>query len=158
MLIKALCDYYDALGKNGKVLPKGYSNVKIHYLVSLSLNGEIDEIINWQETERTEDGKGKMKERFVPRTIVMPERTEKPGIEANVVEHRALYIFGLNFDKDVFTPEDQTGKAKKSHEAFRDKNLAFLEGLDSPVVNAYRAFISGWRPEEETENLYLVEL
>ena len=88
MLIKALCDYYDALGKNGKVLPKGYSNVKIHYLVSLSLNGEIDEIINWQETERTEDGKGKMKERFVPRTIVMPERTEKPGIEANVVEHK----------------------------------------------------------------------
>lgn len=158
MLIKALCDYYDALEKNGNVLPEGYSNVKIHYLISLTLNGEIDEIINWQETERTENGKGKMKERFVPRTIVMPERTEKPGIEANVVEHRALYIFGLNFDKDTFTPEDRTGKAKKSHEAFLDKNLAFLEGLDSPVVNAYRAFISGWRPEEETENPYLVEL
>ena len=30
MLIKALCDYYDILSKDGKVLPEGYSNVKIH--------------------------------------------------------------------------------------------------------------------------------
>ena len=35
MLIKALCDYYDILSEAGKVLPEGYSNVKIHYLVCL---------------------------------------------------------------------------------------------------------------------------
>ena len=35
MLIKALCDYYDILADNGDVLPEGYSNVKVHYLVSL---------------------------------------------------------------------------------------------------------------------------
>lgn len=29
----------------------------------------------------------------------MPERTEKSGIEANISEHRPLYIFGLNRDK-----------------------------------------------------------
>ena len=29
MLIKALCDYYDLLSKDNKVLPDGYSNVKI---------------------------------------------------------------------------------------------------------------------------------
>ena len=158
MLIKALCDYYDALAKNEKVLPEGYSYAKIQYLVSLTLDGKIDEIINWQETVQVEAGKGKIKERLVPRTIVMPERTEKPGIDANIAEHRALYIFGLNYDKDIFTTEDRTGKAKKSHEAFRNKNLTFLEGLDSSVINAYRAFISGWKPEEETENPYLLEL
>lgn len=158
MLIKALCDYYDALAKNKKVLQEGYSNVKIHYLVSLTMNGEIDNIINWQYSEQVEMGKGKIKERFVPRTIVMPERTEKPGIDANIIEHRALYIFGLNFDKDTFTTEDRTGKARKSHEAFRNKNLDFLEGLDSPVVNAYRAFIEGWKPEAETENANLLKL
>lgn len=158
MLIKALCDYYDALARKGKVLPEGYSNVKVHYLVSLTLDGRIDEIINWQEAVQVEAGKGKMKERLVPRLVVMPERTEKPGIDANIVEHRALYIFGLNYDKEIFTPEDRTGKAKKSHEALLNQNLAFLEGLDSPVVNAYRAFLSGWKPEEERENLYLKEL
>lgn len=158
MLIKALCDYYDVLAKNEKVLQEGYSNVKVHYLVSLTLDGEIDEIINWQESEQVENGKGKIKERLIPRTIVMPERTEKPGIDANILEHRPLYIFGLNFDKESFSTEDRTGKAKKSHEAFRDKNLAFLDGLDSAVVNAYRAFISSWNPEDETENPYLLKL
>lgn len=158
MLIKALCDYYDALARNGNVLSEGYSNVKIHYLVSLTLDGTIDDIINWQETVQREAAKGKIKEQSVPRTVVLPERTEKPGIEANIVEHRALYIFGLNFDKDIFTPMDRTGKAKKSHEALCEKNLAFLEGLDSPVVNAYRAFLSRWNPEAETENHYLVNL
>lgn len=158
MLIKALCDYYDALAKNEKVLPEGFSNVKIHYLVSLTPDGEMDEIINWQETEQIDTGKGKLKERLIPRTVVMPERTEKPGIDANIVEHRALYIFGLNFDKETFTTEDRTGKAKKSHEAFQDKTLTFLEGIDSPVVNAYRAFITNWKPEDETENPKLMDI
>ena len=35
MLIHALCDYYDILAKAEKVLPRGYSHVNIHYLVSL---------------------------------------------------------------------------------------------------------------------------
>lgn len=158
MLIKALCDYYDALEKNEKVLPEGYSNVKIHYLVSLTLEGKIDEIINWQETEQVEAGKGKIKERLVPRLVKLPKRTEKTGIDANIVEHRALYIFGLNYDKETFTTEDRTGKAKKSHKAFREKNLEFLEGMESPVIHAYRAFVSGWKPEEETENPFLIQL
>lgn len=158
MLIKALCDYYCVLEKNGKVLPQGYSNVNICFLISLTLDGKIDNIINWQKTEQVETGKGKIKERLVPRTIVMPQRTEKPKIDANIPEHRALYIFGLNFDEDNFTTEDRTGKAKKSYEAFQKKNLDFLEGLDSPVINAYRSFISGWIPEAETRNPYLIKL
>ena len=66
MLIKALCDYYDILSKEGKVLPEGYSNVKIHYLIALSADGMIDEIIDCQKTEEVPAGKGKMKTRKVP--------------------------------------------------------------------------------------------
>ena len=66
MLIKALCDYYDVLAAEGKVLPDGYSNVKSHYLVCLTPEGEIDEIINWQNVERTTLANGKIKEKFVP--------------------------------------------------------------------------------------------
>ncbi|MCD7906825.1 MAG: type I-C CRISPR-associated protein Cas8c/Csd1, partial [Clostridium sp.] len=66
MLIKALCDYYDALARNGNVLSEGYSNVKIHYLVSLTLDVNIDDIINWHETVQREAAKGKIKEQSVP--------------------------------------------------------------------------------------------
>ena len=49
MLIKALCDYYDILSEAGKVLPEGYSNVGIHYLVSITPEGKVDTITDYQE-------------------------------------------------------------------------------------------------------------
>lgn len=158
MLIKALCDYYDLLAENGNVLPEGFSNVKIHYLISLTETGQMDELIQYQNKEIVPAAKGKTKEKWVPREVVMPERTEKPGIDSNMIEHRALYIFGLNFNGDGFTPEDKTGKARKSHEAFVNANLKFIEDLDSPAINAYRNFLLNWKPEEETENAALLGL
>ncbi len=154
MLIKGLCDYYDILREKGEVLPDGYSIVPVKYKVSLTEQGEIDEIVSCQEEAQVSGKKPKL----VPKDMVMPKRTEKPGIDANIIEHRPLYIFGLNFSNDGFTTEDNTNKAKKSHQDFVTKNLAFIEGIDSPVVNAYRKFIENWRPEEETENRYLLDL
>ncbi len=159
MLIQGLCRYYDILSKAGKVLPEGYSKVKIHYLIALTEDGKIDVILNHQNTEEVIIGT-KKKERSIPQGEIMPERTEKPGIDANIIEHRPLYIFGLNFDHETLTfhPEDRTGKAKKSHEAFVQTNLKFLEGLDSPLINAYRRFIETWNPEMEIGNPDLLKL
>ena len=39
MLIKGLCDYYDVLQSEGKVLPEGYSNVPVKYKVALTEEG-----------------------------------------------------------------------------------------------------------------------
>lgn len=158
MLIKALCDYYDMLAENGKVLPAGYSNVKIHYLICLTPEGKMDEIINYQKKEEIQNAKGQIKEKWMPRDVVMPQRTEKPGIDSNIIEHRPLYIFGLNLEDNSLTPVDRTGKARKSHEAFVKANEEFLEGLDSPVINAYRNFLKDWNPELETENEKLLSL
>lgn len=158
MLIKALCDYYDVLSGNGKVLPEGYSRVKIHYMVCLTPEGKIDEIISWQDKEMTVAKNGKIKEKLVPRLEIMPERTEKPGIDANIVEHRPLYLFGLNYEGGVFRTEDKTGKARKSHETFVQANREFFDGMDSPVVRAYQAFLENWCPEKETENPWLLGL
>ena len=158
MLIKALCDYYDVLSGDGKVLPEGYSKVKIHYLICLTPEGKIDEVIPWQKEELILSKNGKAKVKLVPKMEVMPQRTEKPGIDANMIEHRPLYIFGLNYDGGVFQTEDKTHKAKKSHEAFVQANRNFLEGIDSPVVHAYQAFLENWVPEDEKENPWLLEL
>lgn len=158
MLIQALCDYYDILAKDGKILSDGYSKVNIHYLVCLTAEGKIDQIIPYQDKLVSKLANGKIKEKWVPRVEEMPQRTEKPGIDSNIIEHRPLYIFGLNLDKGQLTPDDRTGKARKSHEAFVTANMEFLEELDSPVVNAYWNFLETWDPKMETENEKLLKL
>lgn len=158
MLIQGLCDYYDLLEKKEKLPPKGYSPVNISYLVCLTPEGKIDEIINRQKTIQVPSGKDKTKDKLVPVSMFLPKRTQKPGIDSNVIEHRPLYLFGLNLVGTILTPEDRTNKAKKSHGAFVKTNLAFLEGLTSPVACAYRAFIQHWVPENEAENPFLLQL
>lgn len=158
MLIQALCEYYNILSKNNMVLPEGFSEVNIHYLVCLTPDGKIEEIIDWQKTVPVKGKNGKITEKKVPRRVVMPKRTQKPGIDYNIIEHRPLYLFGLNDDKGVLTPNDRTEKAKKSHEIFVQSNFQFIEGMESPVINAYRNFIRNWNPEKETENPFLLAL
>lgn len=158
MLIQALCDYYDILSEQGKMLPDGYSRVPVHYLVYLTPEGTIAEILDWREVIETEDKKGKIKQTLRAREIVLPKRTEIPGIDSNYIEHRPLYLFGLNYEKDLFTPDDSTNKARKSHDKFKETNLKFIEEIDTPVVNAYRNFIENWVPENEIENPKMQEL
>jgi len=157
MLIKALCDYYDILAETGQVLPSGYSSVKVHYLVALTPDGKIDDIIDWQVTEKYSAG-NKIKERQAARNVIMPKRTEATKIESNIIEHRPLYLFGLNFENDALTPNDEKQKAVKSHTDFIEKNKEFLTGIDSPVANAYLNFITKWNPEEEVRNHFLLDL
>lgn len=156
MLISALCDYYDVLARKGLVTPDGYETVEIRYLAALNPDGTLAGIIDYQTTEITYGKNGKPKEKRVPRKVIMPKRTEKSAIDANIPEHRPLYIFGLSPENDSLTP--QNSKAEKSHKAFVEKQLHFLDGLDSPLIDAYRQFALNWRPEKERENPMLLEL
>lgn len=153
MLISALCDYYDVLAKKGLVLPDGYSGVGIHALIALTEDGAVDSIVDCQETE-IYTVKDKPKERKVPKTVMLPKRTEKTAIDANIIEHRPLYIFGLKYDAKTaaLSASDGKDKAKKSHDAFVEKNLEFIDGIDTPLVNAYRSFMKTWKPEEQEHN------
>lgn len=155
MLIKALCDYYDLLKRSGKVLPDGYSKVGISYVVALNADGSIDDILDVRETLEVSD---KKKQRKIPKEIILPLRTEKSGIEANIIDHRPLYIFGLNMEKNALNPNDETYRATNSHKDFVKKNLDFIKELDTPVVNAYRNFLLGWNPAGEINNEKLLSL
>lgn len=158
MLIKALCDYYDILSKKGKVLPDGYSKVEVHYLIALTEEGKIDEIVDWRKEESPSSGK-KMKEKKEPRGVLMPERSEKTGIDANIIEHRPRYIFGLDLDREELFPYEPKDNRKNPHEDFVEKNLKFLEDIPadrtSKVVEAYKRFLRSWEPEKETQNEWL---
>lgn len=158
MLINALCQYYDMLEKGGKLLPDGYSKVGVSYLICLNDDGSIENIVDYREKKQIKDAEGKVKEKLDARHIILPERNEKRGINLNIVDHRPLYIFGLNMVGEKLTTKDDTDKAKKSHALFVEENLKFIEGLDTPIVNAYRNFLINWNPERECENKKLLSL
>ena len=145
MLIKALCDYADkqAEAPNTDKIPDGFGKQTVHFRIVLSENGDLKDIIPITETNE---------KKKASKEIILPIRTQKPGIESNFIEHRPLYIFGLNYEKDAFSPDDKTDKARKSHAAFVKHELEFFERLDSPVCKAYKNFVKKWIPENETEN------
>lgn len=166
MLIRALTEYYEILASRGVLVGEEYSRVNIHRLVSLTPDGKIAGIIDQRRDDESKDARGKVKIRKVPTEMTLPRRTDFPGIKANIVEHRPMYLFGLDYDKQtqsfaVKTPKVSEAKAIKpmrSHEAFVEETLKFLEGLDSPIVRAFRSFTENWNPEKETENPFLLEV
>ena len=158
MLIKALCDYADKLEESSDdKLPQGWSKQNVSYRIFLTDEGKISLIYD-ERIEQSTDNKSNKKEKKKPIAVALPERTQKTSIDSNIIEHRPLYIFGLNYDKGVFSADDKTDKAKKSHDAFVKTNLEFFDGLDSPVCSAYRKFLKNWSPENETENEKLCSL
>ena len=159
MLIKALCDYYDVLAEKDLVLPDGYSEVPIKYVIVLTPDGKIENIISCQKTEKQPQKNGKIKEKLVPQTMLFPKRNGKSATASETIEHRSRYIFGLNYTKQGFSAQkDEKGKPKDSHDDFVRVNLNFIDGLNSPIINAFRNFMINWKPEEETENKHILDL
>ena len=76
MLINALCDYYQDLEKDGKVVPVRYSEQGIHYLICLNPDGTIEDILNCQIPENIPARKDKFKTIFFPKNMLLPQRTE----------------------------------------------------------------------------------
>lgn len=159
MLIRSLCDYYDIQSARGEAASDIMSEQPVHWMVMLTSDGRVADIIDKRIEESVPQKNGKVKIVKKPIVVSLPKRTQKTGIDANIIEHRPLYIFGLNYDAKIgLTPDDKTGKARKSHEAFVKKNLEFFDGIDSEIARAYVNFIKNWVPENETENEQLKKL
>lgn len=159
MLIRSLCDYYDIQSARGEAASDIMSEQPVHWMVMLTPDGRVADIIDRRIEESVPQKNGKVKIVKKPIVVPLPKRTQKTGIDANIIEHRPLYIFGLNYDAKIgLTPDDKTGKARKSHEAFVKKNLEFFEGINSEIARAYVNFIKNWVPENETENEQLKKL
>lgn len=159
MLIRSLCDYYDIQSARGEAASDIMSEQPVHWMVMLTPDGRVADIIDKRIEESVPQKNGKVKIVKKPIMVPLPKRTQKTGIDANIIEHRPLYIFGLNYDAKIgLTPDDKTGKARKSHEAFVKKNLEFFDGIDSEIARAYVNFIKNWVPENETENEQLKKL
>lgn len=151
MLIQALNQYYDVLTEKNVFPEEGTSRIGIHYLIELDSCGNLQDIVNYQNKETIHLKNNKSKIVYVPRDIVLPKRTQKSAVEGNYIEHRAEYIFGLKYDKKTETFSVDS----KRFNAFVKKNLDFIDGLHSPIIDAYRSFIENWDPKEELNNSVL---
>lgn len=154
MLIQALCRYYDMLDAAEKLVKNGYSRVRVHYRIWLTPEGEVEGVEDWMQTTVAKLKNGKEKSTKIPRDVLLFRRLETTTVAANYVDHRPVYIFGLEWDQKngAFT---QSAKAQKSHQILVETNLAFIEGIDSSIVNAYRNFLRTWEPEKQIGNPHL---
>ena len=143
MLIQALCDYAEQ--QMTEQLPEGWQKQEIHFRIVLTPDGEIKNIVDIRRTETFFDKKGKEKIKLVPEKILLPVRTQKTSIDSNLIEHRPLYIFGLNYENNGFTPQDKTNKAQNSHNAFIKYNLDFFTDLNSEICIAYTIPLLSYR-------------
>ncbi|QNK39721.1 type I-C CRISPR-associated protein Cas8c/Csd1 [Caproicibacter fermentans] len=153
-MLRALSKYYDCLcrQKDSGLVPDGYSKVGVNYNLVLHSNGTIKEILPY--TKAVLNGK---KEKEVPRDEFFPFRNSVPGISAETIDHREKYLFGIEWDKK----NEKLSATKNSLLAFekcKEKNLSFLEGLSSPIIDAYKIFLQNWNPENELDNPFLTAL
>lgn len=160
MLIKSLCDYYDMLAQKGKTAPDGYEYVGITHTIYLKEDGTISSIADCQEPKEYSDKKSKSKVRYEPKQVLFPKRESASTVRSEFIEHRRQYIFGLAFDNgELHTWEAKSGGKNqdvlKYFKKFKEENLKIVEGINSPIVDAYRNFILNWNPENEVNNEHL---
>ena len=153
-MLRALSEYYDCLcrQKDSGLVPDGYSRVSVNYNLVLNTDGTIAEILPYVDHKNIGN---KIKE--VPREEFFPFRNSIPGIAAETIEHREKYLFGIEWDKQ----DKKLAATKNSLRAFskcKEKNLEFLDGLSSPVIDAFIKFLQSWEPERELENPALTNL
>lgn len=133
-------------------MPDGYSRLGVSFNLVLNTDGTVRELLPYVNMVNT----GK-KTKEVPRDELFPFRNSVPGIAAETIEHREKYLFGIEWNKK----EKKLAVTKNSLRAFeknKEKNLAFLGNLSSPVIDAYKNFLDCWQPEQELENPFLVAL
>lgn len=153
-MLRALSDYYECLcrKKDSGLVPDGYSKINVNYNMVLKADGTLKEILPYINTVTL----GK-KTKEIPREELFPFRNSVSGIAAETIDHREKYLFGMEWDKQ----NEKLMLTKSSLLAFskdKEKNLEFLDGLNSPVIDAFRNFLLQWNPERELENPTLLSL
>ena len=153
-MLRALCEYYDCLRArpDSGLIKEGYSKIIVNYNLVLRADGSIRAILPYVRDIAV----GK-KIKTVGKEEIFPFRNSISGIAAETIDHREKYLFGLEWDKDKEAPAT-TANSVKAFEKCREVNLAFLQGIDSPLAQAYMSFMQNWRPVEQTQNPELLNL
>ncbi len=152
MLISALCNYYDTLAANGAFEDESLVEQDVSYMVFLNPDGAVADIIDYTEEVPIKTKKGTKIQRN-KRKIKVPYHPNTTSVVAYLLDYRSEYIFGFakKDPKKIQDGESLFYFYTKKHDAFVKTNLEFIEGINSPIVNAYREFLLNWKPPEQVE-------
>lgn len=149
MLISALCNYYDTLAESGRLEEKGFTNQDVSYMIYLNPDGSVADIIDYIDEITVETKKGTTTKK-VKKKIRVPVHPVSTSVKAYLLDYRGEYIFGYEKKKkgnEIFFH-------KEKRDAFVEKNLEFISGIDAPVVNAYRNFLLNWEKPETIDDTF----
>ncbi len=135
MILRVLCDYYDALTRRGEISPPGWCQAKVSFALDLGVDGTLLGVI---PLKHTPDGVKKE----VPQQLSVPAQVKKTsGVCANFLCENSSYFLGV----------DNKGKPQRSiqcFEAARELHETILSGADSLAAKAILAFFAHWHPED----------
>ena len=141
MLLQALVKYYEILSEDedSGIPMSGYSRVNVSYVVNLSKEGEILNIIPLKILDR----KGK---KYVPISMVLPEQEKKTvGIKSNFLCENSSYVFGID---NKGKPE----RAKECFESFKELHIKILKDIKCDDAIAMANYVSHWDIETTMEH------
>lgn len=140
MILQNLARFYDILleDKDVEIAPPGFSVVNINFLLNLSPEGELLDLLYVFQPRQV---KNKVIED--PRRIILPEAVKRSsGVAPNLLWDNATYVLGIADDS-----KSQAYIADR-FEQFRLHNLMFLEKIPGPEASALRKFLTKYSLEE----------
>ena len=146
MILTALCQYYDRLAEHPdpytgkwKVPAFGFSNERIGYILVLSVEGRLVDVINHQDSSSK---KSQPKQMFVPRPV---KRTS--GIQANFLWDKSTYVLGIQTNPDKKTVEEIPWLASpETFKEFKRLHIEIIGESDDAGLAALVKFLRQWEP------------
>ncbi|MDO4640085.1 MAG: type I-C CRISPR-associated protein Cas8c/Csd1 [Neisseria sp.] len=147
MILQSLVHYYRRLAMQtdnttgqAKVPPYGFSEEKIGWILVLSADGDLLEIVS----NFSSDKKPLPKLMSVPR----PEKRTS-GVKPNFLWDKTAYALGVESNKDKATAKEQPySLSEKTFSAFRQHHLDLLQDTTDEGLLALRRFLEKWQPED----------
>lgn len=148
MILTALAEYYQRLLAKPDVesglalVPSfGFSEEKIGYILVLSKDGEVVDVLNNMDTS------GK---KILPKLIAVPQPVKRTsGVKANFLWDKSAYVLGIEGNKDKDSLKETPWiLASKTFEAFKQFHLTILAEIDDVGLLALRRFLEKWQSEQ----------
>lgn len=137
MILTALVRYYDVLAAQGKAPKEGWAPRNVSYALSISLEGELLDVILTNKEDKTP---------VRPQEMILPEPEKRTvGIAANFLCDNAAYLLGI----------DSKGKPERALQCFisaKELHLRLLGSVKTPAAKAILAFFASWQPEAAEEH------
>lgn len=147
MILQSLYNYYQVLLKDPTItiaLP-GYTSEKINYILNLSKDGELLDIIPLTDKVF----KGKKIQDVDYQVMSVPERVKRSGThpKPNFLWDSSAFVLGIPEQKNK-----DVEYGKRRFEAFRQHNVELLSKANTPISSAVIAFLQNHDPQKAREH------